>query len=273
MDGLQPLELHKREYNIMKPSKHLFIASLLALVCTLALSLPAAAQTSAQLTLRLSRDFGYSSGGGQIQGKFSLRADSPEDLVRVDFIIDGQVIAEDREAPFRYQFDTSQFPTGIHTFSAEGYTQGGAMLASNEIRAEFVTATEGWQSALRIIIPILGIALVAILFSFVVPLLLDRGKSQSTPLGKPRSYGMLGGTICPKCDRPFALHMYGMNLLVGKLDRCPHCRKWSLVRRAPIDILRAAEIAEMAGDQVEKPRADDERALERELEDSRYLDI
>ena len=52
------------------------------------------------LALKLTRDFGYGS-GGQIQGKFSLRVSGPDDIVEVDFIIDGEVVHTAAEAPFR----------------------------------------------------------------------------------------------------------------------------------------------------------------------------
>jgi hypothetical protein len=36
----------------------------------------------------------------------------------------------------------------------------------------------------------------------------------------------------------------GMNLGMGKFDYCENCGKWSLMRRVPLEILRAAEITE-----------------------------
>ena len=53
------------------------------LVVVLVFSMPVLAQTDQTLNLRLSRDFGYSSGTGHIQGAFSMIASGPESLERV----------------------------------------------------------------------------------------------------------------------------------------------------------------------------------------------
>ena len=53
------------------------------------LASPTHAQTEDErLSLRLSRDFGYSSGGGDIQGTFSMKVSGPEDLERVRRLFD-----------------------------------------------------------------------------------------------------------------------------------------------------------------------------------------
>jgi hypothetical protein len=248
---------------------------LLWLLATLTLATPTHAQSDRQLKLRFSRDFGYSSGTGQIEGTFTLRASGPENLLRVEFLIDGEVINEDSEAPFQHQFNTGQFDLGIHTISARGYLQDGNVLQSSSYEREFVSPEEGIQTAGRILIPIFGLILAIMLLTFVIPLLFDRGKKSSLPLGVPRNYGIFGGAICPKCGRPFSRHIYGMNLVVGKLDRCPHCRKWSLVQRASLAELRAAEEAELESARGDLPRVEisEEERLRKELDDSRYQDL
>jgi len=254
--------------------KFLFISTIFALICTWFIS-PAQAQSTNELTLRLSRDFGYSSGTGKIQGTFSLRASGPDNLERVEFYIDGELMGIDEEPPFKLQFNTGSYPLGVHTLSAIGYTAAGDVLQSNEHRREFVDPAEGWQTVGKIVIPIFGIALAAILFSFLLPTLFGRKRASNIPLGAQRNYGLLGGTICPKCQRPFPLHIYGMNLGIGKYDRCPHCGKWSLVRRQRLSELRAAEASELASaesDQPQPPLSEEER-LRKELDDSRYLDL
>ena len=62
---------------------------------------------SEELAIRLTRDWGYGA-GSQIQGKFSLRVDGPEDIVRVEFIIDQEVVYSATESPFRFQFGCSR---------------------------------------------------------------------------------------------------------------------------------------------------------------------
>ncbi|MCX6039408.1 MAG: hypothetical protein NTW99_16285, partial [Chloroflexi bacterium] len=68
----------------------------------------------------------------------------------------------------------------------------------------------------------------AILLSFIVPLVMGRGKTQNLPLGAERKYSV-GGGICPKCRRPFALPLFSMHLGFSKLACCPYCGKWSAV--------------------------------------------
>ena len=235
-----------------------------------------AAQESAQLTLKLSRNFGYSGFGADIQGTFTLKASGPEDLRRVTFLIDGATLGEASQPPFQVQFNTGNYSLGVHTLSAVGYTASGQELQSNTIRAKFVTPGEGWSAALKIIIPVFVVILGAALLSAVIPWLTGRGKTSQVLLGTPRNYGMLGGAVCPKCGRPFSRHWWGLNMLTGKLDRCPHCGKWSVVRRATPAELSAAEAAELAAakaEQAETPGLSEEERLRQELEDSRYQDL
>ncbi len=248
---------------------------LILMVFGMAFIIPARAQDEVELTLNLTRDFGYSSGTGRIQGRFTMKVNGPANLERVVFLIDDLMVGEDTQAPFLLQFSTGDYALGVHTMSAVGYTSDGRELRSNAQRREFVSAEEGWQSAMKIAIPIIGLAFAAMLFSFILPSLLGKRVSMATPLGAPRSYGLLGGTVCPKCSRPFGMHVWGMNLVIGKLDRCPYCGKWSLVRRAPNDLLKAAEAAEleMAQANAEAPANSAEEKLHRDLDDSRYMDL
>lgn len=239
-------------------------------------AVPVAAQDEPGLDLRLNRDFGYSSGAGQIQGTFSMRVSGPEDLQRVIFMVDGESIGEVTETPFRLQFRTGDFELGVHTMSAVGYTVDGRELHSAEVRREFVSAQAGWQAAFRIIIPVGVIILLITLVSALIPALTGRGKTSEVPLGAPRKYGVLGGTVCPKCGRPFSRHWWGINLLAGKLDRCPYCGKWSLTQAAHPSVLRAAEEAELAmagGDKDERPETGEEERLKRSLDESRFEDL
>lgn len=229
---------------------------------------------SDDLTVRLSRDFGYSSGSGQIEGRFSIKASSPSELSKVIFFIDDQVMAELNAPPFKYQFQTSSYPLGVHTLSASATTADGESIQSNEIKVEFVPAGEGMQSAGKIIGIVFGFLIIAGLISFGITMLTGR-KLKSLPAGAPRSYGTFGGTICPKCQRPFGMHIFGLNLLVGKFDRCPYCGKWSLVYRASSVDLRAAELAELQEEgTIQQSEGEDEaERLRKDLEGSRYQDL
>lgn len=243
---------------------------------TLLLAAPGYAQQENQLTLGLSRDFGYGGLGNDIQGTFSAKiVNPPPDLVKVDFLIEGKLMVEDTQAPFIYQFNTDNYPLGLHTLSALGYTSTGAELHSNEISPNFVSAQEGWKAVLKIILPVLGLVIAAMLMAAFIPILTGRGKKLDTPLGAPRTYGVSGGTICPKCHRPFSLHLLTLHLLTYKLERCPYCGKWSLVRPYSRAALAAAEAAELEGSKPagEMAEESEEERIRKELERSKYQDV
>ena len=237
------------------------------------------AQNEEELVLKLRREFGYG-GGVDIQGSFSLSVNGPLDLQRVAYYIDGDLMGESVDSPsFRFKFKTDDYPFGLHKLSSTGFRTGGETIVSNTITKNFISATEGYQSAIKI----LGIILVLILAVSAISYLITTfvgGKNKtrgSVPLGEPRNYGPLGGTVCPKCSRPFSRHIYGLNIAIGKFDRCPHCGKWSVTYRASAGELRAAEQAELElyGDKEKEitPDIDSEERLQKDLEDSRFNDL
>jgi DNA-directed RNA polymerase subunit RPC12/RpoP len=227
-----------------------------------------------QLQIRMKKNWGYSSGTGRIQGTFTIQVSGPEDLSRVLFYLDDQVLGEASASPFELRFVTDDYPLGSHKIFAVGATTGGEELISSTIQVEFVSADQGWQAAGNIIIPLVVVILGAVGLAVIVPLVFTRGKKDQLPPGAPRSYGYYGGAICPKCSRPFSRHIYGLNLGLHKYDRCPYCGKWSLVRRASIEELEAAEAAEITAAQegVFRPQTSEKDALRRNLEDSRFED-
>jgi DNA-directed RNA polymerase subunit RPC12/RpoP len=235
----------------------------------------ASAQQGTDLSLNLSRNFGYSSGTGRIQGQFTLKASGPANLQRVVFYIDDQQMSEATQSPFSFSFNTGSYSASQHTLSAIGYTSNGQELRSNNINAQFITSAQANQNTMRIILPILVVVLIAMLVSAVIPMLSTRGKTERLAPGAQRNYGVMGGTICPKCGRPFAIQFLGINLLAGKLNRCPYCGKWSIVRRRSMDELRAAEQAELeqsASETIPSPLSEEEK-LRKELDNSKYQDL
>ena len=237
-------------------------------------SFPALAQDDEELTISLKRDFGFAL-GSEIQGTFTIRASGPPDLNRVIFLIDSQPLGEVTEPPFQIRFNTGSYEFDNHTLNAIGYTQDGRELHSQLLLVEFVSPDRGWQTALKIVLPLIVVILGAVLLSAVFPLLFGRPKHKDLPLGAPRSYGLVGGTICPKCGRPFGMHLYGLNMILGKWDRCPHCGRWSLVRRASPQELAAAEAAEleMGAESSLSSTLSEEEKLRKSLEDSRFQDL
>jgi hypothetical protein len=241
-----------------------------------ALAYPVYAQDdSEQLNLSLVKVFGYSSGFSRIQemqGTFALTASGPANLERVVFYIDGNVMAEVQQPPYRVQFQTESFDLGRHTIKAVGYTSGGQEISSREIQTNFVTAGEGLSAAGRIIIPILVIVFGAMGVATLLTAVSGRGR-QPTPPGTERSYGVAGGAICSKCKRPFALRVLAINAgPFHRIDRCPECGKWGLQRRRSITELRAAERAELEREQASTPETSqsEEERLKRDLDLTRY---
>ena len=223
------------------------------------------------LTLNLSRDWGYGGLNGDIQGTFTLQASGPANLARVEFYIDDTKIGEASQAPFKLQFLTDNYPPGQHTFSAIGATADGQRLRSQQITARVVPASQVSATVLNIIAPILVILFAAILLVAITSMITGRRLAHLPP-GAPRQYP-LGGGVCNQCKRPFAFNLLALNMVGSKLARCPYCGKWSMVRHASIDQLRAAEQAEVEAASPQIPQASDEEILRRELEESKYQSL
>lgn len=248
-----------------------------ALVCGLMLAMPVLAQEGG-LRLSLSKQFGFAL-GGQIQGTFKLTAQGPADLTSATFRLDDEagvvgpmILGEVSEAPFALTFSTDRYPHGRYALSAVGQTASGQTVQSNVLHVEFVSAEAGWQATGKIMVPLLALFGAIMLLATVGPLVLERlGMRPRRPVGAPRTYGPLGGTVCPRCGRPFGLHWWAPNLIVNKFDRCPNCGKWGVVDRASREALAAAEAAEIASATPEMPEPSPEEKLRRQIEDSRYM--
>jgi hypothetical protein len=162
----------------------------------------------------------------------------------------------------------------VHTLNATGRTTDGRLLESNAITGNFVAAGEGLEAAGRIAVLVIGAMVAVFAVASLVMWLVTRGRPP-LPMGAPRHYGLHGGTICPHCHRPYSMHFFALNLLVGRLDRCPHCGRWRLVRRVSPAELEAAERAELgqAVAEVEIQALTEEERLRRSLEDSRFDNV
>lgn len=236
--------------------------ALLLVLAQLLISVSPAVAQDGSLTLRLTRDFGYAGFGSDIEGLFSVHADGPADLQRVEFYIDGELLAAVDAAPFRHQFTTKDHTPGQHTLSAIGFTAGGQQLRSNQITRTFLSAEDARGNAVQLIIPILVLLAVITLLSAVVPAMLGRGKPT------PGKYGLSGGAVCPKCTLPFPLRFFSLHVGRNNLERCPHCGKWSWVRRASKEDLAAAE-ARWLGTAEQTTVAGRDR-LQEQIDESRY---
>jgi hypothetical protein len=236
-----------------------FTAGILLLCLT-----SARVQTDESIELQIRRQFGFQS-GLQIQGTFSVSAIVPENIVQVDFLIDGELLSQDDESPFRVSFNTSDYEEGEHRLSAVGYTQDGRRVQSERRKLIFVSAEQGWRVAINYLIPVFvllgAVWLISALWTFRL------GEREGF---KPGEHGTAGGAVCRRCGLPFSRHLFAPNLLLGKFERCPHCGHWAIVPRASSAALEGAEARynEDVQDGVyQLPEPDD---LMQRIEDSRF---
>ncbi|MBG0786745.1 MAG: Ig-like domain-containing protein [Anaerolineaceae bacterium] len=257
----------------MKNKVKILFAVMLAFTLLSASVLPALAQDN-DYGIHLARNFGYG-GGANIRGTFTISLSGDETQVeKVSFLIDGSSIAVIDTPPFKFQFQTDDYGFGTHLLTAEYTLIDGTTALTSSLQYNFVSPEDEGKQVTTIFVGIGGVVVIALLAVALVQGAMLKGKRKSYEPGEPRNYGMLGGTVCPKCGRPFPRHLWGIKLVVGRLDRCDNCGKWSMTHRASASELAAAEAAErgevLADQQVsavgEKP--DQKNALD----DSRYVD-
>lgn len=242
------------------------LAIMVCMLGCLLMVIPVTAQgTEEPLELDFNRDFGYGGFGGDIQGRFSLKVSAPADIVRVEYYLDSELVFEGSEPPFRWQFNTASFPEGRHTFSAIGYKQDGTALHAAPFTRVFLTPEKAWSNTGSIIVPVLVLVGIATFAGVLGPVLAGRKKEHT-----PGVYGMAGGAICPRCTFPYSRHMLAPNLLVGKLERCPHCGKWAVVPGATAGALQAAEERLASEEQGTVNGPTEEEQIRQRIADSRY---
>ena len=237
------------------------------LLISVVLLIPAtvfAAQDGTRLQLGLIRNFGYG-GLGKIQGNFTLKISEPPDgLSEVRFFIDGNLLETVKAEPFNYKFHTSAHDEGEREMYAEGTLADGTILESNHISKVFLSSDQAWGETQQLITPILIGTAVLTLLGVGVPMLAS--KKKSFVFGK---YGPAGGVVCPRCELPFSRSVFSPNLLIGKLVRCPHCGKVSILPRASSASLQEAESRYTRKDEpgLIHPGKED---LQKQLDDSRF---
>jgi len=241
--------------------KMMLVAAILLLPVTVF-----AAQDGARLQLGLTRNFGYG-GLGKIQGNFTLKIlNPPEGLREVRFYMDGELLETVDADPYIFRFHTSEYDDGEREMYADGRLSNGTILESNHISKTFLSSDQAFGEAQQIIAPILiGTAVVSLL-GVGIPLLANRNKE--FVLGK---YGPAGGVVCPRCEMPFSRAVFSPNLLSGKLVRCPHCGKISVLPRASSARLEEAEFRYTRKDEpgMIRPGKED---LQKQLDESRFED-
>ena len=239
------------------------MSSILLLVC----AVPGLAQQpDDELRISLRRDWGFGL-GGQIQGRFSLRADGPDDLNEVRYMLDDELMGAATDPPFTLQFHTDDYPPGVHEIYAIGFRASGAEIRSTSMTLQFLSSEEAGGSVTRFIVPLVIVIVAVAVLATVLPALLSKGQGRF----KLGEYGIAGGAVCSACKMPFSRHAMSPNLVVGKLSRCPHCGKWGIARRATPSELETAEARyrqDQEQGQAQSEHADDD--LRRQLDESRY---
>lgn len=223
--------------------------------------------------LGVNRTFGYSS-GDQIRGTFNLFITGSTNIKSVQYLIDGKPIATATSAPFNVSIQTSNYAIGFHDLSATIETTDGRTVTVQARKFEFVSADQESSGVLRIIIPILGIVIAVTLLGFGAQVFLFKNKFAKTPPGTARNYSIRGGTICQRCHRPYSIHLWALNALTYRLDRCDYCGKWAFIRPVSREALRAAEQNELASFNNNAPIVEktEEEKLRELLDKSKYSD-
>ncbi len=238
-----------------------FLIGLLLVVALVFVFSEAQAQTESPWVLRLTRNFGYGS-GSDIQGNMTLYLDGDmSSVVRVVYYMDDVVMAEVSQEPFKLPFATGDYAPGVHKMRAEISSADGKITSAGPIVYNFLSAVESGQKTTSILIAVVGISLAAAGLSWFIS---SRGKGGAVATG-----GMHGLAVCKQCGKVFPRSFFGMNMVVGKFERCPHCGKWQLTRRAsPLEIEWANEDSRPEEPDVvaEKPKKDD-------LDESRFVDM
>jgi len=255
---------------VLKAKKFLILIFCLGLLLSHTLSVVA---QDDDYRVHIRKDFGYGM-GNTIQGRFSMRLLGDEAQVeRVTFFVDDEVIASVDSAPFRAQFSTEDFEVGNHQLYAKVELSDKGVYITPAAQFRFISSGEAGKGITTLLIGLGGATILTLLIVAGVQVLLIKNKpKQSSSSAKPRDYGILGGTICPKCGRPFPRHIWGVNLMVGRLDRCEHCGKWVMTVRATPDVLRSAEEAEFAETWTENIPELGHEDNKDSLEDTKYFD-
>ena len=211
---------------------------------------PVMAQTPEEPVYRLniSRDFGYG-GGADIKGLFSLSVVGPEGISSVTYLIDETIMTTVSEDPFKFQFNTTQYEFGWHDLTAQVTNTNGEVFTTPARHLNFVTSEMESKAMTGMVLPLLGLIIgVMVAVSLIQAAVMRKRHPNGIEPGTPRNYGFAGGSICRKCGRPTPRHIWGFNIGIGKFDRCDNCGRWSVMQAAPLEILRAAEIAEKASE-------------------------
>jgi len=119
---------------MMKKLTQMFFTAMLLMVCSNTTT--PAQDESLQLSVR--RTWGYAGFNKGINGHFSFSVRGPQNLQRVQYLLDGDVVLEVSEPPFRFKLNTNDYENGVHTLKAVGILSDGTWISSKDVTREFV---------------------------------------------------------------------------------------------------------------------------------------
>jgi len=243
------------------------IFMLFVLAMVFALSFSAVMAQESPFTLRMVRDWGYGN-GTDINGRMSLSVKGDQaQIQQVTFFIDGEVMASVTSAPFKLQFDTNNFESGMHRLTAEVKTIAGETYTTNGLVSNFVEKGAANQSTLKILLLVGGIVAISMGIQFLMQK--NANKNPKYDENGRIQYGVWGAAVCPSCGQPFNRSFLGINLVGVRLERCPHCGRLVAARRAsPLEIERANQKT-----QPEEPQKCVEKLEKDDLDESRFVDL
>lgn len=117
----------------MRASPKLFSLLIIALVAAMPLLV---ADANPTLSVSLYKDNGYGL-GNDIAGLWTLKTSVSADTAYVEFYIDDQLQQNVTASPFRWQFDTANYPLGEHQLSAVAYDSAGTS-TTDKVSRNFV---------------------------------------------------------------------------------------------------------------------------------------
>jgi hypothetical protein len=224
-------------------------------------------------TVHLRKDYGYGGFGVNIRGKFTISLVGQEGQVQaVTFMIDNTPMVTVHEAPFKYQFQTGGYGFGFHVLSAEVVLKDGGTEVTPALQYNFVSREEEREQIGNILLIVGGVILLAyVIFALIQGIFFNDRARRGKTVVLGQNYGFFGGAVCPKCGAPFSRHIWGLKLVVGRLDRCDFCGKWVMTTRATQEALREAENAKLA-EQEETQAATPIKETKDQLDQTRYID-
>ncbi len=251
--------------------KILRIGILTVLLITLSVG-AVSAQDEEPYKVRLRRDFGYGN-GMDLQGKLTLSLVGDETRVAsVTFFMDEEALETLESPPFRVSFSTEDYDSGLRSLSAQVKTTDGQTYTTKAVTANFLTAEQAQSGMKNTLLPILGVLLGVFALSMLIQYFTSGKKSLA--LGQTRSYNSpYGGAVCPKCGHPFNRSIMGMNLLIGRFEICPSCKKFIHSVRATPAELAAAELEETRKLTGTTKPFEAQSTMTDQLEESRYVDL